>query len=146
MSTESANPPPYVPVLSEAGERLLGGIDALPSREGSVPATRQLRNCIMHAVRLHPEVIPRKWTSEASQLHDELRRAKENGSAALGALSAHSDASATYKAFATATRSTLSASHASSVDAALGLIVVTEASLGQAVSVHASHYLTPSAA
>lgn len=133
MPVEPGDPLTAIAGLTEAGRRLLCSIDTPPTLEGAIPAARRVRACVMQAARLHPDIVSGEWVVEANLLHDELRRASDDGATTLGALSEQADASATYKAFAAASNTTLTAVHAANIDAAIGLMVLMETSLGQAL-------------
>lgn len=131
MSVDPCGLPPSCPNLTEAGRRLLGSIDAPQTLEGAIPAARRLRTCILRAAELHPDNVSGDWVTEAHLLVDALRQANDVGASAFGGLSAQSAASATYRAFAIPSETTLGAAHAAKIDAAIGLMLTAEAALGR---------------
>lgn len=120
--------------ISYAGQRLLGAIDTPEDMEGAGLATRHLRNCVLQAVKTYVPAMPAAWGVEATTLHDNLRRLADGGQPNLMALPASSSASEVYRAFTVRRASNLALAAANRIDAALGVIIVAEATNARAVS------------
>lgn len=132
---EKTNPGPTATItISYAGQRLLGAIDTPPEMDGAALAARQIRNCVLQAVRTYGATVPAEWGPETVGLYDTLRRAAENGQSKLMVLSESSAASEAYKAFTARRTSNLSLATAARIDAALGVIIVAEAANARTVS------------
>jgi hypothetical protein len=131
---ESNSAPSATITIPYAGQRLLGAIDTPPEMDGAALAVRQVRNCVLQAVKTYGATVPAEWGPETVRLYDTLRRAAENGQSKLMALPESSAASEAYKAFTARRASNLSLATAARIDAALGVIIVAEAANARTVS------------
>ncbi|MFO1218081.1 MAG: hypothetical protein U1E89_06795 [Burkholderiaceae bacterium] len=107
-------------------------MDAPIDLDGAVPASRQARNCVLQGAKVYPSVVSPDWGTEAVEVHNSLRRVSEQNPR-LNTLPSSSEVSATYEAFAQPLKSNLSREVAAQVDAAMGAIIVAEASVARTV-------------